>query len=226
MQSQTPSIGVFSFGRKQSQRCANKMLRPFGGTTLMDIALTKLERFGDRAFFAGYEDEFREKCAAHGVPFVPRSLRSASIDDPITDILSFLADVPYTHLLIVNACLPFLKTETMQGFLDDCIGGGLQPAFAVIRRQNHFIAPDRQPLNFPVDMKTINTKTVQPVLEFAHALYFFEKRYFFEHGRYWDWQTVRLLEVGSRCEMVDIDTEEDFAFAEALWKGSGRGEYF
>ena len=77
---------------------------------------------------------------------------------------------------------------------------------------------DRRPLNFPIDLKTINTKTVEPVLEFAHALYFFDKSYFFQHGRYWDWRTVRLIETGGPHEMLDIDTEEDFTFAEVLWK--------
>ena len=182
------SIGVFSFGRKQSARCPNKLLRGFGDTTLTDIVLEKLAAFGSQAFFAGYEDEFRQKCERHRVAFVPRSQRSVSVDEPITEILSFLQDVPYTHLLIVNGCLPFLRVETIRTFLGDCEKGGLAPAFAVIRRHNHFIAVDRRPLNFPADMKTINTKTVQPVFEFAHALYFFEKRYFFEHGRYWDWQ--------------------------------------
>ena len=215
-----PSIGVFSFGRKQSQRCPNKMLRPFAGTTLADIMLAKLAAFAPQAFFAGHEDEFREKSERHGVTFVARDLHSVAIDEPITEILSFLRDVPYTHLLIVNGCLPFLQTATIAAFLDECRRGELQPAFAVTRRRNHFMSLDRRPLNFPLDMKTINTKTVEPVLEFAHALYFFDKTYFFEHGRYWDWQTVRLLEAGSPHELVDIDSEDDFAFAEALWKGS------
>jgi molybdopterin-guanine dinucleotide biosynthesis protein A len=213
-------IGVFSFGRKQSERCPNKMLRPFGGTTLADIALEKLAAFAPGSFFAAFDEEFRDKSARHGVPFVQRDARSVSIDEPITEILSFLRDVPYTHLLIVNGCLPFLRTETIAGFLDDCRRGGLAPAFAVNRRQNHFMSLDHQPLNFPLDMRTINSKTVRPVLEFAHALYFFEKSYFFEHGRYWDWQTVRLIEAGTPWEMLDIDTEQDFAFAEAAWKGS------
>ena len=214
-----PSIGVFSFGRTQSQRCPNKMLRPFAGTTLTDIILTKLAGFAPNAFFAGCEEAFRDKSRQHGVPFVERDPRSAAVDEPITEILSFLHDVPYTHLLIVNGCLPFLTPATIAGFLEDCRRGDCQPAFAVVRRRNHFMTLDRRPLNFPLDMKTINTKTVEPVLEFAHALYFFEKRYFFEHGRYWDWQTVRLLEAGSPRELVDIDTEDDFAHAEAMWTG-------
>ena len=217
----TPSIGVFSFGRIQSQRCVNKMLRPFGGTTLADIALGKLKAFEPHSFFAAYDDEFRQKCLAHKVPFVPRDLRSVSIDEPITDILSFLRDVPYTHLLIVNSCLPFLQVPTIRRFLDECVAGDLAPAFAVIRRKNHFLSLDQRPLNFPADLTTINSKTVEPVLEFAHALYFFERDYFFAHGRYWDWHTVRLLEVPDPRELVDIDTEADFEFAEALWRGTG-----
>ena len=215
------SIGVFSFGRKQSERCVNKMLRPFAGTTLADIALAKLQAFAPQSFFAAHDEEFHEKCAAHGVTFVPRDLRSVTIDEPITDILSFLRDVPYSHLLIVNGCLPFLQESTIRAFLTECVAGDLAPAFAVIRRKNHFLTTDHRPLNFPLDMKTINSKTVEPVLEFAHALYFFDRAYFFEHGRYWDWQTVRLLEIADPRELIDIDTEADFEFAEALWRGTG-----
>ena len=213
------NVGVFSFGRKSSERCPNKMLRPFGGTTLADILLQKLRILGDQAFFAAYEPEFREKCETHGVRHVERTLRSVSVDEPITEILSFLRDVPFSHLLIVNGCLPFLRVETIRGFLEECERGGLAPAFGVVRRQNHFIGLDRRPLNFPLNMETINSKTVQPVIEFAHALYFFERSYSFEHGRYWDWRTVRLIEMAGRDELIDIDTEEDFSFAEALWKG-------
>jgi CMP-N-acetylneuraminic acid synthetase len=216
-------VGVFSFGRKRSQRCPNKLLRPFGDTTLADIALEKLHTFGPQAFFAAHEVEFEEKCARHGVRFVQRSLRSATIDEPITEILSFLRDVPHTHLLIVNSCLPFLKATTIRAFLDECVRGDAGPAFAVVRRRNHFISLDHHPLNFPLDMRTINSKTVDPVLEFAHALYFFERDYFFEHGRYWDWQSVRLVELPDERERIDVDTEEDFELAEALWRGTGGG---
>ena len=113
------------------------------------------------------------------------------------------------------------ELETIRAFLTECVAGDLAPAFAVIRRKNHFLTTDHRPLNFPLDMKTINSKTVEPVLEFAHALYFFDRAYFFEHGRYWDWQTVRLLEIADPRELIDIDTEADFEFAEALWRGTG-----
>jgi CMP-N-acetylneuraminic acid synthetase len=214
-------VAVFSFGRTGSQRCPNKMLRPMAGTTLTDILLAKFARCPFPTFFAGYEPAFRDRCEAHGVRFVQRDLRSATIDEPIVEILSFLRPLEFTHFLCVNASLPFLEVDTITAFLDDCLAHGREPAFGVTRRVNHFMSLDRQPLNFDIAAKTINTKAIQPVLEFAHALYFFSKDYFFREGRYWDWRTVRLIEIPDKLQIIDIDTEEDFRIAEALWRGLG-----
>lgn len=212
------SIGIFSFARKQSQRCPNKMLRPFGGTTLTDVMLMKLASFGERAFFAGFEHEFKEKCQEHSVRFVQRNERSAHIDGPIVEILSFLKEVPCEYFLIVNACLPFLRIATIDNFVVHCTKNGYRPCFGVIQRNNFFMSLDRKPLNFELSLKTINTKAVDPVYEFAHALYFFNKEYFFREGRYWDWKEVDLFSIDNKIELIDIDTEEDFVIAENMWK--------
>ncbi|MDD5594699.1 MAG: hypothetical protein PHY94_00440 [Candidatus Omnitrophica bacterium] len=211
-------VGIFSFARKQSERCPNKMLRPFSNTTLTDIVLGKLAAFKEKAFFSGYEDEFKDKCIKAGVRFVKRSKKSATIDQPITEILSFLKKVDYEYLLIVSACLPFLKTETISAFLKDCISHQLRPAFTVVKRNNFYFTTKRNPLNFSPKLKTINTKVVKPVYEFAHALYFFNREYFFTKGRYWDWEEVRLFELADKMELLDIDTEQDFRIIEELWK--------
>jgi CMP-N-acetylneuraminic acid synthetase len=150
---------------------------------------------------------------------VQRDERSATIDEPIVEIFSFLQPLEFTHFLCVNASLPFLELDTITSFLDDCIANNSQPAFSVIRKANHLMSLDRHPLNFDITAHTINTKTVKPVLEFAHALYFFSKEYLFREGTYWDWNTVRLIELPSKLQTVDVDTEEDFRIAEALWNG-------
>ena len=85
-------------------------------------------------------------------------------------------------------------------------------------RKNFFLDEKRRPLNFKLSLKTINTKMVSPVYEFAHALYFFDKDYFFKHGRYWDWQEVRFIEIKEKAELMDIDTEEDFKIAEEIYR--------
>lgn len=212
-----PKVGVFTLARKQSQRCQNKMLRNFGGTTLTDIILNKLSAFGGDAFFAAYEPEFEEKCKKASVKFLKRSEKSVNIDEPIVEILECLRRIDFDYLLLINGCLPFLKVGTIQKFLDEC-KASYEPAFAVIKKNNFYLDCGFKPLNFSSDLQTINTKKVSPVYEFAHALYFFNKEYFFENGRYWDWSTVRYLEIAGKKELIDIDTEEDFKFAESVYK--------
>jgi molybdopterin-guanine dinucleotide biosynthesis protein A len=215
-------IVTFSFGRKQSARVPNKMLRPFADTTLVDIVLQKLRAFAPDAFFAGYEPEFRDKCERHGVRFVQREEQSIGIDGPITDILSFLRTVDAKYFLLVSACNPFLRLEHIQGFLADCKQGGCRPAISVKRHRKHFVTPVARGLNFSLDTKTLNNKTVQPVFELVDGLYFFEKDFFFSEGTYWRWNEVRFLDVGGDDLLIDVDTEADFGAAQALW-GAGYG---
>ena len=169
------TVGIYSYGRKQSQRCPNKVLRPFGETTLCDIMMAKLKEVGgENAFYAGHEDEFGEKAEAHKIKFVKRSENSVLIDAPITECQEFLRRVDYDYLLIVNTCLPFLKTTTIKEFLKDAIAHDYQPAVAVSKTSNYFFSGDGVPINFPASIKTLNTKTVAPLLELANALYFFK----------------------------------------------------
>lgn len=211
-------VAVFSFGRVNSHRCPNKLLRPFSGTTLTDILLSKFSQLKAETFFCGHEEEFKRKCEEHKITFIPRDERSASIDGPITDILACLRDVKFEHLLLVSTCLPFLRVQTIERFIEECLSDKSRPAFGVVRRKAYFMTTDKQAINFDISQRTRNTKTVEPVLEFAEALHYFSREYFFEKGTFMDWTQVRYVELDERYELIDIDTEEDFSLAEALWK--------
>jgi CMP-N-acetylneuraminic acid synthetase len=211
-------IGVWSCARTSSSRCKKKMIRPFGDSSLTDIFLKKLSAIGDNTFFGGYESIFMEKCQAHGIPFYQRTKESATVDEPAAKIYEFLCDQPYEHLLHVNPCLPFLKPESIIKFLEICIEDD-KPKFAVFKKNNYYTDNEGKPYNFDTGLKTINTKNVSSVYEFAHVFYFFKKSYFLENGRFWDWNDVRYVEVNETIEKFDIDTEEQFRMAEAMWTG-------
>ena len=211
-------IGIFTIARRSSERCPNKMLRNFCGSSLSQIILNKLKDLGPNTFFAAHEPEFKELCNQSNVRFVQRSQRSASIDEPIVEILDFLRNEEFTHFLIINACLPFLKTETIRRFISHCEQNSYKPSFGVVKRNNFYFDSQGKPFNFAVDMKTINTKSAEQLYEFAHALYFYEKEEFFKDGRYWDWNDVTLYEISDHIELIDIDTEEDFRVASKLWE--------
>ena len=211
-------VAVFSCGRTDSQRCRNKMARPFGDTTLLDIALSKLSSLNANTFFAGYEGLFKQRCLEHNVDFIQRTKKSSS-SEVASEIYSFLEDVDYKYLLCINSCQPFLKVETIETFLSQCIATK-EPSFAVFKRNNYFMDKNNHPYNYDKDIKTINTKFVEPVKEFAHVFYFYEREYFLENGVYWNWSDLNFIEIPHGIETLDIDTEEDFEMAELLWETS------
>ena len=211
-------IGIFSYGRTGSERVPNKMLRDFSNTTLVDILINKLSNFNDQSFFGGFEDVFREKCIKKNVKFIRRSEKSTKIDGPITECISFIKEVNYDYLLLINGCLPHLKISTIKKFLDFIKKNNFKPATVISKKNNYFFNKDKLPINFSLNLKTLNTKKTKPIYEFANAMYFFEKKYFFENGRYWDWEEVQFYEVSNKIELLDVDTEDDFKIAEALWE--------
>jgi CMP-N-acetylneuraminic acid synthetase len=102
--------------------------------------------------------------------------------------------------------------------LNIVIEKGLPPSAAIVKRRNYFFEENKKPINFPIGLKNLNTKTVRPIFEFANALYFFSRSYFLKNERYWDWSTVNLIELEGSLEFIDVDNEEDFILAEAVWK--------
>jgi len=211
------NIGVFSVARTSSTRCNQKMLRPFSDRSLSDIAIERLSQIGENIFFAGYEPEFKDICQLHSVPFVQRNEKSALSNGPTTEVFNFIPEQPYEYFLLVSACFPFLKSETISKFLDICIKDD-RPKFAVLRKKNYFTDIDGNPYNFKKS-KMLDTKHVSPVNEFAHIFYFFQKSYFIKNGSFWDWNDVQYIEIEDNIESFDIDTEEQFQMAEAMWKG-------
>lgn len=212
------NIAIVSFGRKKSERCPNKMLRPFAGTTLTDIVLGKIKHFGSRAYFAGYEQEFKEKCLQYKVNFIQRDKRSVTIDGPILDVFGFVRKVKQEKVIFVNPCVPFLSLKAINAFFRRCRKNTKRPTLAVLRRRNYFFNEVRRPLNFTALSNKWNTKNVETVYESANALYFFDKKFFLKNGFYWDWNDVELVEFERTQEFLDIDIEEDFEVAEEIYR--------
>ena len=215
-------VAVWSCARISSKRCPSKMVRNFCGTTLTDIFLKKLQYLKNKnidVFFAGYEKTFKTKCQKYKIPFVQRSKKSATVDEPAFEIYKFLLEQKFDYFLQVNACMPFLKAETIYQFLKKCIKLK-KPCFAVYRVNNYFLDLKNRPINFSNNIETINTKKVKNIKEFAHAFYFFKKNYFEKNKWYWNWKKLTYIDIDKSQEIFDIDTEYDFKLAESLYKNN------
>jgi CMP-N-acetylneuraminic acid synthetase len=213
-------IGIFSMGRKNSFRVKNKLLKKFNNTTLTDIVLKKLKIFGTQSFFAAHEKEFKNKCNKHKIRFVERNYESANIDGPITKILNFLKNEKYEKFIIINACVPFLKIQTIKEFINFCLKQPELPAFSIIKKNNFFLDEKKKPVNFNINIKTINTKKTHVIYEFAHSLYYFDKKFFFKNKRYWNYNNLRYFEIKNKLEQIDIDTNQDFEISKTIYKNN------
>ena len=69
MRKQKNDISAFLNVRETSTRCKNKMLRSFGGTTLLDICLNKMHALSYmEVYYGAHEDKLLDKAK----DFVPR----------------------------------------------------------------------------------------------------------------------------------------------------------
>lgn len=170
-------IAVIVQARLGSQRLPRKMLRPFAGTTLLDIALTTLRRAtafpADNLYLCVHEPELAAVGERHGVRVIRRSARSAASEgQPIAELYEWWDRLPQTYGVLVNACLPFLEAATIDAFIRRYAASPAEGLFGVIERRNYFW-DQAGALLTPLSGEgaAMNTKQVGVTYEAAHALY-------------------------------------------------------
>ena len=216
--------------RLSSERCPNKMLKPFADTTLLDIALekiTQLQSFDYKKsfFLSAYEKELKEVANKYGLNVFHRSERSArSEGTPMSDMYEWWNKLNFKYCILVNACAPFLEPSTIDGFIDAYAKSESEGLFGVIKKKNYFWNKDGKLITpWPQSEACMNSKVVEPTYEAAHCLY--AGRLDTIGNGIWmgDFQKPGDIELYNmeEKECLDIDYEWQFKVAEALWSAQG-----
>ena len=114
----------------------------------------------------------------------------------------------------VAACTtsPFIRTETISAGLRKIKSGGYDSAFTVKRAQT-FAWYRGKPLNYdPADIP--RTQDIEPVFIETSAFFAFRKEVWTNHGRRIGFNP-HMCELDN-IEAIDIDTPDDFKFAETI----------
>ncbi len=204
--------------RKSSQRVPNKMLRPFAGTSLAEIAVSKLAALQCKSWrvcLASRGEEFEALAAKYFIPYVERSQESVDNETTSRIIAGYVSQFSQPWQLEFNGCLALLRVETIEQFAIEAMAAQ-KPRFGLIQDRDYFLNEDRQPLNWQLD-QFLNTKTVKPVFRFAHALYYYSRQYLLERGEYWDWRELEYSVFTDYKELFDIDWLWQFDVAEQLF---------
>lgn len=220
----TEDIVVLIQARLGSQRVPRKMIRPFAGTTLIDILLDKLKSSkvipSDKIYFSVYEPELKDIGLKHGINIFERSEKSAmSEGTPMTEIFEWWDKLPGKYVILISACNPLLTIETIDNFYSSFLNSHKEGGFAVFRKNTYYWDKKGNPITDWGGSSTMNTKLVEPVYEAAHCLYA-SKMEWIKDGYWLDTKAPPSPElfVMEELEAFDIDEEWQFSVGEALYK--------
>lgn len=220
-------VAVVVQARLSSERCPRKMIRPFAGTTLTDIACQKILASNiipkENFYLAVHEPELIEVANRHGVNVYKRSEKSALWDGGpeahLREMYEWWDKIPFKYVVLVSACVPFLTTETIENFFEAYRKSESDGMFAVMEKMNYFWDEDFQFLT-PLRDAAMNTKNVQKTYEAAHCLYASKLSSIDDGiwmGDFSKKGDIELYPV-SESECFDVDYEWQFRAYEAMYR--------
>jgi len=208
--------------RLGSQRVPGKMLRPFAGTTLTDILFKKLKSSKvipkNNIYFSAWEQELKDVAKKHDINVYHRSEQSANEDNSLQLIYEWHDKLPFKYVILVSACNPLLKIETIDSFVESFINSDKEGGFAVFEKKTYYWDKNGESITDWKGATIMNTKVVEPIYEAAHCLY--ASRLDVVKDGYWmDTKSPPQPElfVMDEFEAFDIDYEWQFKLGEKIW---------
>lgn len=208
--------------RLGSTRVPQKMIREFAGSTLVDILFEKLTKSKvipkENIWLSAYEDELKTIADKWGINIYHRSKESAYEESQMKVIFEWYNKLPYKYVILVSACNPLLKIETIDNFIQTFLESDRPGAFAVIEKKTYYWGSDGNTITDWGGSRVMNTKFVKPIFEAAHCLYA-SPMDIIEDGLLMDTEYPPRPElfVMDELEAFDIDYEWQFNVGETLY---------
>ena len=167
------NIAFLVQARLNSERIPKKMIKPFNGTTLTDLILQKLTNSSipnSQIYLAAHESELIKIAKKYPINIFKRSYESANVDNGIKVLFEWWNKLPYKYIVMVSACCPFLKTETIDRFIEAYIDNDLRGMFGVVAKRNYYWDEEGHPI-LRFKEAVMITKTADIIYEAGHCLY-------------------------------------------------------
>ena len=216
-------ICFVTMARKNSERVHNKMLKPFCGTNLLSLLFTKLKSSNvipiQNVYLSAYEDEIIEVAKEHQINVYHRSEKSVKSEgDDLRELFEWYNKLPYKYVVLLNACNPLLRIETIDSFVEKFMNSDSESGFAVFEKKTYYWDKNGKAITDWRGETRLNTKYVEPVYEAAHCLY--ASRMDIIGDGYWmDTKSPPEPElfVMSELESFDIDYQWQFEIGEVMY---------
>lgn len=215
------SISVIVNARLESTRLHRKLLRPFAGTTLIDIALEKMNRmdFFENRYLAVAENELAER--ADQYPNVTLLRRSPEAVKPGFGkpevIYEHYKRVSSDYIFWLNPCHALLTIETVVRSLKIFQETDYNSYTSVVQTTEWLFDEQGEPVtNRNSDM--YSTHHSNRFFKAAHSFHIFNKAFFNKTGKLWTMMRndPHLIEIPEK-ENFDSDTPVQFETAQAVY---------
>ena len=209
--------------RLGSTRVQNKMMRKFSDTTLIDLVISKLKTSKvipqENIYMSVWDEKLKDVANKHNVNIYHRSEESAKSEGGDLSVLfEWWNKLPYKYVVLVSACNPLLKIETVDSFIEKFMNTDSDGCFGVIEKKTYYWNESNESITDWKGLQTMNTKFVEPTYEAAHCLYA-SRMDIIGDGNWMDknYPPQPELFVMDELETFDIDYEWQFEIGELLY---------
>ena len=128
--------------RLNSQRLNRKMIKSFDDSCLFEILLKKIAKSSlipdENVYLSIYEEELKDIGRNFNFNIFERSFESANEDNDIKVIYEWWDKIPQEYVILISACNPLLKIDTIESFTQDFLESKDHGSFAVFEKKTYF----------------------------------------------------------------------------------------
>lgn len=199
-----------------SERVKNKNIKKFtNGKPLCCYIFETLKKVKEiDKIYVFCSDEKIIDYIPKGVIFLKRDKSLDSSTTKINEVLrSFSEKVDSDYYVLTHATAPFIKSETINECLEKVKYGEYDSSFTVEKLQT-FLWEDNEPINYNLN-DIPRTQDLNPIYVETSGLYIFNRETILKHNRRIG-NNPYMKEI-SKIEAIDIDENEDFFIADAVY---------
>ena len=216
------SISVVINARLGSTRVPEKLVRPFAGTSLIEIALGKMNKmaFFDHRYLAVAETELMDLGRKFSnVEILMRDVQAVQKGvNPLPVTFSHYQRVPSDYIFVFNPCLPCIKIETIKNAFDYFQETNHNSYTAVIPTGEWIFDAEGNVLTNS-DPRNVTTNKNTTFFKGCHAFHIINKTFFRDKQILWTFgrNDPHLVQIPDG-EAVDVDTPMEFELAEKMYR--------
>ena len=209
--------------RLSSSRMRNKMIRPFCGTDLLEIALEKLDKldYFSHRFLAVAENELMEKAKKYKNVKILKRKKESVAPGPHLPLVTFehYTRVPTEYFFVMNSCSVFLTLYTIKSAYDIFQQTNYRAYMSSVETRDWIFDQDGKPITHTDPDAYQNTSNGRIFFRATHAFYIANRDYFSQNnGKLWNLKINDPYLIPMPIEeSLDIDSDFDFEISQSLY---------